>query len=1436
MQINPYSNANFLHPSRSANWNSKAMDPVQLSADKLEKSHKFEIYKKSWVFGSPGWQRADAYDVVKELGKTDAAPVRATPWNGKQLKVASHDDLIEMAAFASLDVKKLPSPLLAAALQTLEGRMFDGQKLEATSYEAYNILTQDPNHTERDLTIRLGAYELPLTNPQTVLDLAYLQGLGDGKDASGFAVNLRILHGAQVVPQRTLTDEFMRLSGDPEKALVLRSGETTIAALNAKELAALSPTAVRNLKDDVANCGTLRVLYPRHNSSYWQFYQQNREKLDWADFKNTLPRLDPMENNVTPLLEAMLAKGDLEAGLRKMRPYLGLKTVNERLRAFENEPAKSTDLNFYQTMIRQKADARTAREICDGVPNEDRALFKQTQISLTERGIEDASALRFLAGVVRQGKLKEHAPLLTGLFTGPNMQKLDANYREMIEKVTPGCEAVFVQFLGQGLSAREAAEMSKIPQEQLAIFQSLSPSAQKLAPESIQLGRLQQDAAALERLTDAADYKAYRGVPEGRGELYLQERAARLSSERASLVAARLDPKQEKLFASTLKALEGNDEAHEMTAAAVIFGRLAEDSPRLAQAGTLERYRAMVDSGHEEFFLELKELDTKTALKLARNAGTDELQTQARKLLKEARPEVVAEAAVLNRMESDAAYLPRLGGVEQYQAYDRLRPTLQGHEDAFLDVAAQTPASRIETAWTAVGPDSERLGLWHELREKDGEARATRLLAATPAGTDLDLVRGLIGKLGEKAPEGLETAAACGNPNLALGLLAAGSTPAEAIELAQVRLPGEELGSLEQGRILASLGRVLPDARAAVDAYHFLASQIDQPSELPQAADFLVGLQTATGDEREARLAFNDLTERTLDETHGEVMLDALSQLKTYAATRPVWDSMEAVPADELVPRVEVAKPFLEMIPAQHRGRLLEQQVQQPLTESTWRSLARLLGSRPEPVGEPVFTQLVSSTFNALLPEEMRRKSLEDLSMLSQGGARLELAWTIRPYLPATLTGSQMSDWGEALRLTGSPEMAMTLARCGGDVNPVHLAKLADGRKPAEFESFYARLSAEKGQAAVPFLSGLRSIEAERTWDTLSRPVRGETSAARQEKFEQLLAAGRGSVPTALANWEIVTRELGHPDPLGEPFATAVQLAGERPLTRDLLATVLRPLGETELTERAQVGRTLLNAYQGDSMRALQSWELVEGAVPAEKFLSTLEAVAPLGNSLGDGLPVVVPDLPGTTLEERVAAYSALDCEPRQKPVLWQETRSLLTPREKFAELLEAVAHLTRQSGSLQTVRSLRPIKDETVGERIMAYSAIANVYPGNDPKATRLWGRIVENMRKADTVPTTARALAELAACLKSSPARFDSTLDRLNEMRNSYGPAKDRSLYLLVHTLVTVTLNRTTDLDQALKMLPDDLPAVIGIEENEKSVQVGSVTVKRREGSNTG
>lgn len=1436
MQIDPSRSQNFMMPQPAP-----SRDAYR-DADSLRDSFQFQVYKKSWLSG-PDWRNVKPSGAVDELAKAEPAPVRACDPSNKPLVVASLEDLTELRAFQTQNVKTLPSPLLAGSLQVLARTMefqlvHEGQKRPANAYEAYNFLTRDPNHKATDLTATQKGRSFALT-AERAQDLAFLLGFGTEGQASPMAANLATLVHKKLVVTHSLPGLYLDLSEQPDRPhLAVRQDEHLVDQLNGVELAGLDKSAIRRLEERASAVRTLGSVYPIQASTYARFLREH-PSIEPAHVLSALPQLGRPSSNATPLLEAMAAWGPLDQEIRKLKPYLGFTSRADQIYAYQNEPEDPRTRAFYQAMLKDLPPPQVVDKLCQAVPADQRDLARQTNETLRKGGIPAAATTRMILAAAQAGKLREHAPFLAGLYSNRQSQNVLSNYQVLADKVRPGCEQLFLQNLAQGMNAAQAAQAADVPPEYRAIFDGLDDRGRLLAHEAIKLGRLEEDAPILSQLETARDYQQYcKAASAGQGPLFLEQLQAGVPGEQAARLALALKPEQQDLLRSALGELaEGGLEpaqAWALAGAAVLADRLPQDQARLLPAATVERYEAMIKTGgHEDFFLTLTDVPLGPARELALHTPPQQ-QKLARHLLESADPKLVAAAAQAGRLKQDGSRLAELADVERYRVFLKKLPELEGLEEDFLRVAARAQPERIETAWSAIATNREqlveRLTFWEEMQDlPGGDSLATGVLRMLPPGTDIELVRPVMQRMQDRAPAALEKALQAPNPGLSLGLLSAGCTAEEALSLAKQRLPGEELGSLEQGRVLAGLGRLLPDARAAVDAYYFLASQIDQPAELPQAADFFMELQSRTGEEREARLAFNDLTERTMDEQHGELMLEALGHLKTYAATRPVWDCLEQLEAGEARRRYDVAAPFLDSLPEANRSRFLAEHLQQPVEESTWRTLARLIGTRRDPVSEPTLTQMLGVVFNPMLPEEMRRQGLEELNILSQGGDRLELAWGVRPMLPTSMGVGALTDWGEALRLAETPEKAQALARCAGDSNPVELARLGQSRPAEELEGLVRRVRAEGGESAFGLLSRVEARSND-VWEVVSRPVRGETPALRQQLFGELLTACRDHPGTALANWEMLTRELGHPDPLGEPLQATLALASPEPLTRSFLEQVLAPAGSSTLVERTAPANELLASVQRRCAPAEKFWSQVLEAVGPDKLVPTLQAVMPLARENDKALGLVLPEVPRTDLAGRVEAYQAMTCPDRERAGVWEETVRLLSRNDRFPELLAAVDHLTRTSGGLQAVHVLKPIKDETLAERIVAYSALRSVFPREERAAMELWGQIASNMRKADTVASTAQALGELAACFKSRPQQFARVLQRLNEMRTEYGPAKDRSLYLLVHTLTSVTLNRTTDIDQALHMLPDDLPAVIGIEETEQHVQVGSVIVKRR------
>ncbi|MCE7870991.1 hypothetical protein DYH09_11520 [bacterium CPR1] len=325
--------------------------------------------------------------------------------------------------------------------------------------------------------------------------------------------------------------------------------------------------------------------------------------------------------------------------------------------------------------------------------------------------------------------------------------------------------------------------------------------------------------------------------------------------------------------------------------------------------------------------------------------------------------ELLAAAAASGRLSSDGPLL-RLAADQEHPvpSYRSLADqVLPEYQKAFLKLHEQ--CGQLEqslAAWEAVSSDPahlpERQQAWSQLHQAVKSEQATHILSQLgPQSDPVASVRDLLALLPAVGGD-LEQARAAwdklqGNsfaaqlfgltPEAEQALLAARYVERRDLPCAQQPLEDRQQALLALAR--AHRG----DLRSATQDYLFVASGLEDPEALPQAAHLMQDLIAATGSSREARLAYEQLSR--LDPEQGPALYPALRTALASAGSVteawPLWEGIRKLTPEEARQRTApLDDPAFGALPARARATLAAGQLSAPLGPPGLKALKEMVG------------------------------------------------------------------------------------------------------------------------------------------------------------------------------------------------------------------------------------------------------------------------------------------------------------------------------------------------------------------------------------------------------------------------------------------------------------------------------------------------------------
>lgn len=326
--------------------------------------------------------------------------------------------------------------------------------------------------------------------------------------------------------------------------------------------------------------------------------------------------------------------------------------------------------------------------------------------------------------------------------------------------------------------------------------------------------------------------------------------------------------------------------------------------------------------------------------------------------------ELLAAAAVSGRLASDGPLLALAALHEQpipvYQSLvEQVPPERQ---KAFLELHRQSGGlDPALAAWAPISADParlpQRLEAWSKLRGTVQAEQATHILTQLgavedPVGSVRDLLA-LLPAVGGNLEQARSAWDKLQGNSFAAELFALRPQAEQALLAARYverrDLPCAQQPLEDRQQALLALGRAhRGDLRAATQDYLFVASSLEEPRALPQAALLMQDLVAATGSSREARLAYEQLSR--LDPEQGPelypALRTALASAGTVAEAWPLWEGIRKLTPEEARRRTApLDDPAFKALPPGARATLAAGQLSSPLGPQGLQALKGLVGN-----------------------------------------------------------------------------------------------------------------------------------------------------------------------------------------------------------------------------------------------------------------------------------------------------------------------------------------------------------------------------------------------------------------------------------------------------------------------------------------------------------
>lgn len=908
--------------------------------------------------------------------------------------------------------------------------------------------------------------------------------------------------------------------------------------------------------------------------------------------------------------------------------------------------------------------------------------------------------------------------------------------------------------------------------------------------------------------------------------------------------------------------------------------KLHEASPK----AYLEAYPEMRRTvGREEGFVELlkRTQNPQEAASLVAQLSPEEAKTFCaswdafKEKGNERGPGLLREAANQGRLLEDAGRLERARNVQVYQSMLKLAPP--GTEDAFLELVS-TPNVRDQgTTWKALnhGVPAEvagRLELWKGWQTTLGDRAADRLLAAIPAGLELEPVRETFAVLQAKNPktalESFEKVYTSQASELLSNLVRGGADLAEATEMARRvsrhDLPGAMLAEEQRCELVGRLGKLRGgNLQEGFQDFLFLATRVEDHQDIPMAVNFFSALRETGLSPEEARMAYAELSRREDMTEHQDSVMKVYRFASDLAGAREILDSAIKLSPAEAASRLDqvVSRP-LDGLEPRLRSRLAAGHLQAPLPPEGLDGLGHLLGTgglywEPQPGwtvagtlrletprGTKTAGALESTPFR--VPSEGDALLSFDYDSTRQPARLLALVEDQKePVVLASLgEGKQGTDIRVRLSSLRDKKIRLRLESSRGDLQSLEVKNLKlvttamagnTELDVSEFQSNGVHKSPVQLSAARPtqlyldFPQANRALSIEAhdgsAWSKL-----GEASGA-SEELRIDLSAYRGKK---------ISLRIHSPRDGGlgtRPRAAQLRENPQKPVERSLIPTsqssavaeeVLKMAFDPQRPPDERVSTLRALAHLGDDLQAAwAAWPVLEPHVGAADFEDRVEAVRALLPEAGLLSEVEAARRPGeslTTLARLRKGRTAQEFEHTRERLGWES----LGERGALDFVGQVQARAGVEAADKAWVAVAAPIHDDSLEERTRAYLDLLDGCGGDGELTEQAYRKLASWIEPQEGIQRAARGAVELKALIPD-PKEWLKLIDTLQASQLD-GRLQGVMLKRMSAYLIGKVTLEGVKLADALQLMPEELKGKTGIEEREQHLVVGGTRLGRR------
>ncbi len=1414
MRIDPLS---YSLPSRAPGGPPVDGAELEQTAQRLqEEGYRFQAYKGSWwPFSEVKWREVDREEGLQRL--SEDAEVRLVKGEDTH-QVLSKSDLVELAAFDSGQVDALPQPRLARAVAALSKQgILSGLSGNLTAYQAYNLLLQDPNHERQEVRFTHQGDTLHLNGPSDAETAAWLMaGVGEQADVAPRAVQLKQLKdlGFQVDPFRLFAQK--RSGG----SLSLTMGNQVLGSMPLEQL----------------DPGKAELLCQEWKQAQQSLGQDAR--VCWEALQDRAGAALPFSERLSAMATLKERLGE-PRGRELYRAVLATIKEGERLdgrvvQALEvvtlapSHPALAVQVYrgyqsrgaFYPELLERTGDLKVTDRLVAAVPVEqeqqlfglledlksiDRPVAQELAVGLAEQGVlvEQRSLVAGLAapGTTAREVFQARDEILKGDVEG-RKQLLQASRAEMsLPSATrllaacpdPAGVEVYRSLRGAGMEEVQA----------VALTEAMARSRR----EGEKLTDLVGPALELRELAPKSYYDLYSELRKtsGREKAFLEHYQRSQNAREAATVAANLPPEQNALFFATCDQLQ---------AAGIKHG-----------------------------------------------------------------PQLVLEAVARHRLEADAARLEGIPTLALYQAMVANAPA--GSEDAFLSLAAEPGLKEPVASWKKVFnglPEEarERVSLWKAMRVKLGSnaALADRLMVAVPPSAEPDLVLEtlsvLLGKTPKeptKAVEAFEKVYQSRSSELLAHLVRGGANLEEATEMARRvgrnDLPGAQLPQSRRCELVGRLGALRGgNLQEGFQDYLFLATRLEDYEHIPMAVEFFATLIETGLRPTEARMAYVELERRPELGVHQSTVLKALRFADGLAGAREILDQVVRLTPEEAASRLEEVlghQDAMQGLEPRLRTRLAAGHLAAPLDPQGLEQLGSLLGSRlhwtPHPGwtvgGDPPGLRLdlpkgasnvgaikssplwlasdgeSTLSFDFVAGQASRLVALVEgadkpvvLASLENSGQNMVVNLSslrgkkIRLRLECTRTDLQQKLELTNLRLDTTPTVGRT------DLATSDFSS-SDGQlsKPVQLSSTATtQLCASLGgqSLTIETYNGSNWVRL-----PLSRPegglVKSDLSAYRGKKlYLRFRNSGNAARPRF-----VQLRE--------DPGSTTMRplVGGSGAVAEEVLALAFDPSRRPEQRLSALQGLQLL----GDDLEAAwKAWPMLEphvGSADFEDRVGAVKALLPAVELLAELEKGRAPGESLTALARLRKGRSTEDFARLRERLRWESQDATPASSVEFVGAVQSRAGVESADLAWQAVAP--PIHDESLSERRQAYLDLLEGCAGDGKLAHQVYHQLLTWLEPSEGIQRAARAAVELRALVPKA----EDWVKLVSDLQASQ--LDGRLQGVMLKRMSTFLIGKVTlegaRLEDALKIMPEELKGKTGIEERELHLVVGGVRLGKRD-----